>query len=154
MGAVTVLAKSAFRNSQIVKFAHGRDIPGQTRNIPHLLGGFVMRLSLQACILAALLSVGCDSISGASDIRYSVTGPNTTRVSLTYESGSGTSQNSSAAVPWSYSFKAEKDEFLYVSAQIVQGTGPITVTIYDEENVVSTQVATGFAAIATASGSN
>lgn len=106
-------------------------------------------------VLVALpLFMGCDSITGASDIRYSVQGIAGTRVSLTYESGSGTSQNSSAAVPWSYSFKADKDEFLYVSAQIVQGTGPVTVTIFDDEKSIGSQVATGFAAIATVSGNN
>lgn len=114
-----------------------------------------MRFSrLCALVIAAASMASCDSITGASDIRYSVQGIAGTRVSLTYESGSGTSQNSSAAVPWSYSFKADKDEFLYVSAQIVQGTGPVTVTIFDDEKSIGSQTATGFAAIASVSGSN
>lgn len=110
----------------------------------------------RVCALAVLacLPIACDSITGASDIRYSVTGNTATRVSLTYESGNGTSQVSSAALPWSYSFKADKDEFLYVSAQIVQGSGPVVVTIYDDEKSIGSQTATGFASIATASGTN
>jgi hypothetical protein len=114
-----------------------------------------MRLPrLVALVVLLALSSACDSITGASDITYNVNGPTTTRVSLTYENGNGTSQVSSAALPWSFSFKAEKDAFLYVSAQINQGTGPITVTIRDGNDVVSEQTATGFAAIATASGTN
>lgn len=105
-------------------------------------------------LFAAGAGSACNAITGASDIEYTVTGTAGTRVSLTYESGSGTSQVSSATVPWSYSFKAEKDGFLYVSAQILSSTGSITATIRKNGKDFKTGTASGFAAIATASGSN
>lgn len=106
-------------------------------------------------VLALLLAVApsCNAITGASDIEYTITGT-AQRVSVTYESGDGTSQLSGASVPWSYSFKAEKDEFLYVSAQIVSNTGSITVSIKKNGRDYKSATASGFAAIATASGSN
>lgn len=108
-------------------------------------------------VLIALLTAfsGCNALTGASDIEYSITGLNVQRVSITYESGSGgTSQVASATLPWSYSFKADRDAFLYVSAQIIQGTGSITATIRKNGDSFKTGTASGFAAIATASGSN
>lgn len=108
----------------------------------------LLLLSIVVC------SSGCNAITGASDIEYTVTGTAGTRVSLTYESGSGTSQVSSTTVPWSYSLKADKDGFLYVSAQIVSSTGSITVTIKKNGKDFKSATASGFAAIATASGSN
>lgn len=113
------------------------------------------RLVFVLVVLVAFAGTGCNAITGASDIEYSITGVNVQRVSITYESGSGgTSQVSSATLPWSYSFKADKDAFLYVSAQIVQGTGSITVTIRKNGDSFRTGTASGFAAIATASGTN
>lgn len=108
-------------------------------------------------IVAVLLTIGlagCNEITGNSDIEYRITGLDVQRVSVTYESGSGTSQVASAALPWSYSFKAERDGFLYVSAQIIQGTGGIQVVIRKNGDIKHSASATGFAAIATASGSN
>lgn len=105
-------------------------------------------------LVAAVVGSGCNAITGASDIEYTVTGTTGTRVSITYESGSGTSQVSSATVPWSYSFKAEKDGFLYVSAQILSSTGSITATIKKNGKDFKSGTASGFAAIATATGSN
>jgi hypothetical protein len=95
---------------------------------------------------------GCDSLTGSSNIMYEITGNAASRVSVTYESDSGQSQVSSAAVPWSYSFKAKKGDFLYVSAQIVQGAGPITVRIFKGSEIFKSGTASGFAAIATATG--
>lgn len=105
------------------------------------------------CALVAITGEGCNTLTGASDIEYSITGT-AQRVSVTYESGGGTSQVSSASVPWSYSFKAEKDGFLYVSAQILSNTGSVTVAIRKNGKEFKSGTASGFAAIATASGSN
>lgn len=113
----------------------------------------IQRASLTFLLATTLLVAGCDTITGASDVEYSVSG-GSQRVSVTYESGSGTSQIASIALPWSYSFKAERDAFLYVSAQIVQGDGTIIVTIRKDGKVFQTAQAIGFASIATASGTN
>lgn len=105
-------------------------------------------------LFVAAISSGCDAITGASNIEYRVNGT-AQRVSLTYESeGGGTAQISSVAPPWSYSFRAEKDDFLYISAQIVQGTGSVTVAIYKGGDQIESTTSSGFASIATASGSN
>lgn len=111
-------------------------------------------LSVATVLLSCLAWSACDSITGASNIDYEITGINVARVSITYDSGSGTSQVASAALPWSYAFKADKDGFLYVSAQIIEGTGTITVRIRNDGDLVQSATATGFAAIATASGTN
>lgn len=115
-----------------------------------------MRLIHALALSVTLLALsGCDSLLGRSNVMYEVTGSNVSKVSLTYESeGGGTAQIASASVPWTSSFKADKDDFLYVSAQIIEGTGSITVTIYKNEKILETASASGFASIATASGSN
>lgn len=109
-----------------------------------------MRLLLLAMSLLCLSA--CDTITGQSNITYEVTGT-ATRVSLTYEvEGGGTSQIASAAVPWTHSFKAKRDDFLYVSAQIIEGDGSITVTIRKGTSSWKSASSSGFASIATASG--
>lgn len=109
-----------------------------------------------ALLLTCLVSASCDTLTGTSNIEYRVTGVNVQRVSLTYESeGGGTAQVSSATVPWSYAFKAKRNDFLYISAQIVQGTGSVTVGIYKSGDLYKDKSTTssGFASIASASGS-
>lgn len=111
------------------------------------------QIALRLILLPLLVSiVGCDSVTGASNIEYRVSG-SATRVSLTYETEGGTSQVSSAALPWSYSRKAKAGDFLYVSAQIIEGNGTATAAIYKGGSVFKTSTSSGFAAIATASGS-
>lgn len=110
------------------------------------------RLAILLLVIVALPS--CDAVTGASDIEYTITGLGVQRVAITYEGESGSSQISSATIPWSHAFKAKRDGFLYVSAQISQGTGSITVTIRKNGETIHTGTASGFAAIATASGSN
>lgn len=106
---------------------------------------------LLAC--ASLFGASCDTLTGTSNIEYRVTGFNVQRVSLTYESeGGGTAQVSNATIPWSHAFKAKKGDFLYISAQIVQGTGSVTVTIAKSGETFKTTTSSGFASIATASG--
>ena len=102
-------------------------------------------------LLALITLVGCDALTGNSNIEYRVSGT-AVRVSLTYEAESGSSQISSAALPWSFAFRAKRGAFLYVSAQIIQGGGSVTVSIYKGESLYKTATSSGFAAIATASG--
>jgi len=106
------------------------------------------------CFLGLAFSLGCDTLTGTSNIEYRVTGFNIQRVSLTYESeGGGTAQISNSTVPWSYAFKAKEGDFLYISAQIVEGTGSVTVSILDGGDMWKTTSSSGFASIATVSGS-
>lgn len=87
-----------------------------------------------------------------STYEYRVTGtPLTSRVSLTYATVGGTSQVSSAVVPWTHTRSASAGDFLYVSAQIVEGTGSVTVAITHAGSVLRTTTSSGFASIATVS---
>lgn len=103
-------------------------------------------------VFALLVALaGCDVLTGQSNIEYRVSGT-ATRASLTYETeGGGTGQVSSAAIPWSYSFKAKKGDFLYISAQITSNSGTITTAIYKGGKEIETASSSGFASIATAS---
>jgi len=112
-----------------------------------------MKISLATlAIVMILTALGCDAITGASNITYRITGT-ATRVSVTYEAEGGTEQIASISLfPWTYSRRAERGDFLYVSAQIVGGTGSVTVTIDKGGSVFKTATSSGFASIATASG--
>jgi hypothetical protein len=100
----------------------------------------------------ACAAAGCDLITGQSNITYEVTGT-ATRIGVIYENEQGsTSQIASTAVPWSYSFKAERHDLLYVSAQIVEGDGSITVTIRKGSSSWKTAFASGLGSTATTSG--
>jgi hypothetical protein len=112
------------------------------------------RLSLLvlACAFAACSGSPADA---GGRVEYRVIGFNVTRVSLTYSNANGgTSQIASQTLPWSYSWTgARSGDFLYVSAQIVEGNGNVTATITANGQQVQTATSSGFAAIATASGS-
>lgn len=108
---------------------------------------------LTAVVLAA--SVGCKNpLSPSGQVEYRITGT-ATQVDVTYANSSGgTAQVSRAAVPWNYSWSTAKTgDFLYVSAQIVNSSGGnVTVTILRNGSTVQTATSSGFATIATASG--
>lgn len=111
---------------------------------------------ITAVILAActIAFAGCNAITGASNIEYRVSG-SAARASLTYESaGGGTSQESNRTLPWSHSFRAERDAFLYVSAQNSGQTGCVTAEIYKNGDRLESATSCGAFVIATASGTN
>ena len=102
------------------------------------------------------LLVGCNLLQsltgpGDSDIEYRVSGT-AVRVSLKYETKNGTSENSSATLPWTLSRQAKKDDLLYVSAQIIEGDGTVTAEIHKGGKLLNSSTSTGAGAIATASG--
>lgn len=107
-----------------------------------------------ALVFACLLfCAGCDTLNGVSNVEYLVTGT-ATKVALTYQNADGgTSQIASTAPPWNLAFKAKQGDFLYVSAQIIEGTGTVVATIKKGGETFKTSTGSGFAAIATASGS-
>lgn len=115
-------------------------------------------LSLAAAAFAGCKSGDTSSPTGpsttTSNIEYRVTGSSVNRVSLTYQASTGSTQQiSSQALPWSFTRTASSGDFLYVSAQIIDGTGSVTVTIFRNGSQFQTATSSGFAAIATASGS-
>jgi len=85
-------------------------------------------------------------------VEYKVTGT-TSSVSLTYsDSNEGTAQESDVAIPWTYTFNAKVDHFLYISAQNQEDSGSVTTTIYTHGSVFKTTTSTGAYVIATSSG--
>jgi hypothetical protein len=110
-----------------------------------------------AFVLAlSTLLVGCNLLDtltgpGNADIEYRVSGT-AVRVSLRYETKSGTSENSSATLPWTFTRQAKENDLLYVSAQIVEGDGTVTAEILKGGKLLNSSTSTGAGAIATASG--
>jgi hypothetical protein len=107
-----------------------------------------------ALALSPLLA-GCNLLQsltgpGDADIEYRVSGT-AVRVSLKYETKDGTSENSSATLPWTLTRQAKDDDLLYVSAQIVEGAGTVTAEIYKGGKLLNSSTGTGAGAIATAS---
>ena len=91
-----------------------------------------MTRTIARCVLAVMIvpcMLGCDSLTGASNIEYRVSGT-AELVSLTYQTEAGGAQISSRALPWSFSHRATRGDFLYVSAQIIEGDGSVTAAIY------------------------
>lgn len=110
--------------------------------------------TLLSIVTLTILAAGCDSITGASNIEYRVSG-NAGRASITYQSSDGgTSQTTNSTLPWSYSWKAAKDDFLYVSAQNSNATGCVTAEIYRKSELLDVATSCGAFVIATASGTN
>jgi hypothetical protein len=113
-----------------------------------------IRLALTVALSPWLSACGLiDTFTGPgkSDVEYRVSGT-ANRVSLRYETENGVSENSSTTLPWSFTRKAENDDTLYVSAQIIEGDGTVTAAIYKGSNLVISSTSTGAGAIATASG--
>jgi hypothetical protein len=113
---------------------------------------------LRAFALTLLLA-GCDKSStgpsGNGVVLYQVTG-SAKHVALTYENSTGGTDQKGSSLPFSYTWNTAKNgDFLYISAQIDTSpdTGSIVVTISKGGKVAYTGNATGFANIASASGS-
>ena len=87
------------------------------------------------------------------DVEYTITGSART-CSVFYESGAGSTSSARVTLPWSYSRSARAGDFLYVSCQIDSGgdTGSIFVRINRNGSLFRSASASGFANIATASG--
>ena len=109
-----------------------------------------MRITI-TLLAFTLLAAGCNSITGASDITYEVTGVG--RASITYAIGGSTNQLD-AALPWSLSFSADRDEFLYVSAQKDGSSACVFARILKKGDLLESGTGCGAFAIATASATN
>jgi hypothetical protein len=85
-------------------------------------------------------------------VKYDVTGSAQT-VFITYENqDGGTSQRDDVELPWSTSFQSEKGAFVYISAQNLDDTGDVTVTIFRDGKNFKSSSSSGAYVIATASG--
>jgi hypothetical protein len=115
---------------------------------------FVRRSLLMACFALVAACGSSTSPSGNGRVQYTVTGT-AQHVALTYQNSSGGTDQKGASLPFSYSWSTAKTgDFLYISAQIDTSpdSGSITVTISKNGKTAFTGNATGFANIATASG--
>jgi hypothetical protein len=115
-----------------------------------------MLIRIAVVLALSPLMVGCgllDSLTGPgrSDIEYRVSGT-AVRVSVKYETESGTSEDGSVTLPWTFTREAKDDDLLYVSAQIIEGDGTVTAAIYKSGKLFNSSTSTGTAAIATVSG--
>ena len=90
-------------------------------------------------------------------VRYVIVGNGVTAVSLTWQNDTGGTDQGDYRVPFCKSyFRFRRGDFLYISAQIIRPTsyaGSIECRIYDGETIIARGHASGFAAIATCSGS-
>jgi hypothetical protein len=72
---------------------------------------------------------------------------------LTYANSGGDTEQRSITSSWTYPFKGEKDQFLYISAQNNNSSGTVTVVINVDGAKFKNASSTGGYVIATASGS-
>ena len=105
-------------------------------------------------LLLVLFVVACSNpLDNSRDVRYKVTST-ASEVDITFVNGSGdTVQNNGVEPPWEISFGADVGDFVYVSAQMMEGGDhSVTVTIYSDGHTFESNTSTGPYAIATASG--
>ncbi|MCD4707723.1 MAG: MmpS family protein [Candidatus Sabulitectum sp.] len=100
-----------------------------------------------------LLVVACSNPFDTSiRVKYEVVGSAET-VNITFENGSGgISQMANVALPWSHSFSADSDDYVYLYAQNQGETGSITVTIYKDGDVFKRATSEGAYVVASVSG--
>ncbi len=125
-----------------------------TRNV--VIGGCITVFIIVVILGIAFGTCGDGSESPTSPttylVKYEVTG-SADSVSLTYQNDSGgTSQTSNSYLPWTYTFLAQKGDFVYISAQNNGEYGSVTVRIYLDSTQVKTSTSSGAYVIATASG--
>jgi hypothetical protein len=123
-----------------------------------------MKKILVIVVLIISLLIGCPSVTEdqydvpvvkRTEVEYRVTcsaAPYLVDITIENEDG-GVSQFSDVVAPWSYSFTASKNDFVYVSAQNQQSSGTITASIYTDGNLFKTSTSSGAYVIATAYGS-
>ncbi|MBF0236546.1 MAG: hypothetical protein HQM12_02475 [SAR324 cluster bacterium] len=103
-------------------------------------------------LLSLFLSACGDSDESTKGAEYKVSGSDTA-ASVTYSGkGESTEQKSDVALPWEFSFKPEKGDFLYISAQNNGKAGSVTVQIYVDGKKYKEATSEGAYVIATVSG--
>lgn len=89
-------------------------------------------------------------ISYEYEIKYMVSGT-TNKASITYNTSSGGTGQSTRTLPYSIRYKNFNDDWVYLSAQSEDGMGTVKVEIFVEDKLKYSDQASGFG-IATASG--
>ena len=87
-------------------------------------------------------------------VRYVISGTGVSAVSLTWENDTNGTEQGDYLIPFCKIYrKFNPGDFLYISAQIIEGEGKISCLIYDGTQVIAKGNASGFAAIASCDGS-
>ena len=96
-------------------------------------------------------------VQSGRGVRYVIIGERVNAVSLTWENDSGGTDQGDYKIPFCKPYTGfKRGDFLYISAQIIKptsGAGSIKCRIYDGNTIVAEANASGFASIATCSGS-
>ena len=109
-------------------------------------------------LIVALVLAGCSPVDLSTNepatdgMEYRVSGT-ASRVSLTYESRDGaTEQIASAALPWSYTFKGYAGKWFYISVQNNGSSGTVIVECYRNGSVYKSAQSSGAYVIASIDG--
>jgi hypothetical protein len=96
-------------------------------------------------------------VQSGQGVRYVIFEEGVSAVSLTWENDTGGTEQGDYKVPYCKTYTGfKRGDFLYISAQIIKptsGAGSIKCRIYDGNTIVAEANASGFASIATCSGS-
>ena len=126
--------------------------------------GLLLLLVAVTCIILAIIGHSAPSTTTTSrreptrsthTIRYEITGQNVSAVSLTWENETGGTEQGDYKIPFRKTYRMETGDFVYISAQIIgptSGAGSIECHIYVDGEEVYHATASGFASIATCSG--
>lgn len=106
------------------------------------------RMNIRA--LAPILLIFMSACQKEREVEYKVTCGS---CDITYKNSAGNTQQRSVSSTWSDTFNAEKDQFLYVSAQNNNQSGTVSVSIKCNGKPVDEASSSGAYVIATASGS-
>lgn len=116
---------------------------------------------LAVIILAGLSAAGNGSGSSTKSnsssptsysITYRIEGAGTSKASVTYQNASDDTEQADIVLPWSKTFDARPDAFLYISAQNDADHGTILCEILINGKIVKQSKSTGAYVIATCSG--
>lgn len=113
---------------------------------------------MRKALMAALAAAGIAGCGGGADeeyrVEYRVTNGiifSGSRSAITYSPGPGVVQQTTVSSSWSYTLTAKSGDQLYVSAQNLQASGAIYVTISVNDKTLKSASSSGAYAIATAS---
>lgn len=123
---------------------------------------FLILIIIGLCLVAYAAMSGTSSPSYVAPrssntthtVRYEVTGGESWYTAgLTYENAQGGTEQRDVGLPWSQTYTMKTGDFAYISAQLDNGVGQITCTIYVDGTEWKTSTSSGQYVIASCSGS-
>lgn len=141
-----MIGRGRYGFARTASVVQGEDIPLTSEPIK------TMKRLLPVLLIAGLLLAGCDLFDTSRNVEYIVSG-SASSVFITYENEDGGTEQVQASPRWTYSFSAERDAFVYVSAQNEGESGTVEVEIRVDGDEFKSARATAAFGIAPASGS-